>query len=77
VSLFVFVIAAGEARAEEQGGLPGTQWRQWCAAPAVPAPARLGAAAGTRNRRATGAARVALPRCRRRPWNEADTAVPK
>src|SRR5215216_3865654 len=33
VSLFVFVIAAGEARAEEQGGLPGTQWPQWCAAP--------------------------------------------
>jgi hypothetical protein len=33
VSLFVFVIAAGEARAEEQGVLPGTQWPQWCAAP--------------------------------------------
>ena len=34
VSLFVFVIAAGEARAEEQGVLPSTQWPQWCAAPA-------------------------------------------
>src|ERR687890_391127 len=33
VSLFVFVIAAGEARAEEQGVLPSTQWPQWCAAP--------------------------------------------
>src|SRR5829696_1783997 len=33
LSLFVFVIAAGEARAEEQGVLPGTQWPQWCAAP--------------------------------------------
>src|SRR5215218_1271002 len=32
VSFFVFVIAAGEARAEEQGVLPGTQWPQWCAA---------------------------------------------
>jgi hypothetical protein len=32
LSLFVFVIAAGEARAEEQGVLPGTQWPQWCAA---------------------------------------------
>src|SRR5215212_4392453 len=38
VSLFVFVIAAGEARAEEQGGLPGTQWPQWCAAPPDAAP---------------------------------------
>ena len=32
LSLFVLVIAAGEARAEEQGVLPGTQWPQWCAA---------------------------------------------
>jgi hypothetical protein len=33
LSLFVFVIAAGEAHAEEQGILPSTQWPQWCAAP--------------------------------------------
>jgi hypothetical protein len=33
LSLFVFVISAGEARAEEQGVLPSTQWPQWCAAP--------------------------------------------
>src|SRR5215217_3699584 len=38
VSLFVFVIAAGEARAEEQGVLPGTQWPQRCAAPPDAAP---------------------------------------